>query len=197
MKALNLFRALLPAYHGLVPGALTGMLALLTTAPATAAPTTHAPKLPARLLVCSLGHATNFDPAKQQTLDDITYDVYHRLSLFLPKIRQRTSEPPDATEVAEKVDPKTRVIEDPDGIFAEAAGPFERVVDLWPERVELTRQTPTGMYKTFLVSDYDPANGTARMFLGTASDITTYDLKRIYMGECKVTLNPPKRPKAH
>lgn len=93
------------------------------------------------------------------------------------------------------VDPATRVIEDPDGIAAEAPGPFERVVDLWPERVELAKPTGTGALKTFLVSDYDPASGTARMFLGTARDLTTYDLKRIYMGDCTVVLNPRTMPK--
>lgn len=147
-------------------------------------------RLPARLVTCSLGHATNFDPEKQQTQADITFDTHHRLSLYLPGIDARTAPPPDATEAAEPVDSRTRIAEDPDGLTADAPGPFDRVVDLWPERVELAKTTPTGAYKTVLVSDYDPARGTARMFLGTAGDITSYDLKRIYMGDCTVTLNP-------
>ncbi|OYW86457.1 MAG: hypothetical protein B7Z20_07335 [Sphingobium sp. 32-64-5] len=115
-----------------------------------------------------------------------------RLSLYLPGIDARTAPPPDATEAAEPVDSRTRITEDPDGLTADAPGPFDRVVDLWPERVELARTTATGAFKTLLVSDYDPARGTARMFLGTAADITTYDLKRIYMGECTVALKPPR-----
>lgn len=154
--------------------------------PAAAAPA----RLPARLVTCNLGHATNFNPEQQQTLGDITFDTYHRLTLFLPGIAERTAPPPDAIDTPEAVDPRTRVTEDPDGITADAPGAFERVVDLWPERVELAKSTPTGAFKTLLISDYDPAHGTARMFLGTARDLTTYDLKRIYMGECTVKLNP-------
>lgn len=167
--------------------------ALVCASGAAAEPT----RLPARLVTCTLGHATNFNPEQQQTLDDITYDTHHRLSLYLPAIAARTTAPPDATEEAEAVDPRTRVTEDPDGITADAPGAFDRVVDLWPERVELAKTTPTGRFKTILVSDYDPARGTARIFLGTAGDLTSYDLKRIYMGECTVALNAraPRKPR--
>jgi len=153
-------------------------------------------RLPARLVTCSLGHATNFDPEKQQKLSDITYDTHHRLTLYLPGIDARTAPPPDAVEPAEAVDPATRVTEDPDGLTSDAPWPFDRVVDLWPDRVELAKTMASGTYKTLLVSNYNPANGTARMFLGTAADLTTYDLKRLYLGECTVTLNPPAPAKA-
>lgn len=151
-----------------------------------AAPKPAAEKLPARLLECKLGHATNFDVEKEQTVDEITFDTFHRLSLFLPAINPRTTAPPDALEKAEPVDRKTRVTEDPDGLTADAPGPFERVVDMWPERVELAKPTPIGTYKTILITDYDPMRATARMFMGTAADLTSYDLKRIYLGECTV-----------
>lgn len=178
----------------LAAGAAT---AVLPAASATAATKSAAgPRLPARLLTCSLGHASNFDPAQRQTLDDLTYDSHHRLSLFLPGIAERDTPPPDAIDPAELVDPKTRILEDPDRITADAPGPFNRVVDLWPERVELTKMTRLGAFKAFLVSDYDPARGTARLFMGTASDLTTYDLSRIYLGECSVTLNPANGAKS-
>lgn len=171
--------------------------AMFTLSPdGASAAAVHPARLPARLVTCLLGHATNFDPQKPQTPADITFDTHHHLSLYLPAINARTSPPPDAAEAAEPVDRRTRVIEDPDGITADAPGPFERVVDLWPERVELAKTTATGAFKTLLVSDYDPAAGSARMFLGTAGDLTSYDLKRIYMGDCTVALNPPRgRPK--
>lgn len=173
---------------------LAGAVALGLGAGATcaSAASDKTARLPARVVTCLLGHATNFDPQKQQTQADITFDTHHRLSLYLPGIDARTAPPPDATEAAEPVDSRTRITEDPDGLTADAPGPFDRVVDLWPERVELARTTATGAFKTLLVSDYDPARGTARMFLGTAADITTYDLKRIYMGECTVALKPPR-----
>lgn len=161
--------------------------------PAQSVPARQPERLPARLFTCSLGHTTNFDPEKLQTQDDITYDTHHRLSLYLPGINRRTTPPPDALDQAEAVDRRTRLVEDADKITADAPGAFNRVVDLWPDRVELTKQTTFGAFKTFLVSDYDPARGTARMFLGTAGDITSYDLKRIYMGDCKVVLNPPRK----
>lgn len=173
-----------------LPVSLAALFAFGAAQPSAAA--ADPARLPARLVTCSLGHATNFDPQKQQTPADITFDTHHRLSLYLPGISARTAPPPDATEAAEAVDPRTRVTEDPDGITADAPGPFERVVDLWPDRVELAKTTATGAFKTLLVSDYDAARGTTRMFLGTAGDLTSYDLARIYMGDCTVALNPPQ-----
>ena len=177
---------------------LVAMACLTMAAPAPAQPSPSQPstRLPARLVTCLLGHATNFNPERQQKLGDITFDTHHRLTLFLPGISARTTPPPDAIEPAETVDPDTRLIEDPDGLSSDAPGPFNRVVDVWPERVELAKTTETGAYKAFLVSNYDATRGTARMFIGTATDLVTYDLKRIYMGDCIVTLNPPAPPKA-
>lgn len=171
--------------------------ALLSASSAASGAAAEPARLPARLVTCTLGHATNFNPEQQQTLDDITYDTHHRLSLYLPAVAARTTPPPDPIEEPEAVDPRTRVTEDPDGITADAPGAFERVVDLWPERVELAKSTLTGRFKTILVSDYDAAHGTARMFVGTAGDLTSYDLKRIYMGECTVAINPPTPRKPH
>jgi hypothetical protein len=171
--------------------------ALLSASSAASGAAAEPARLPARLVSCTLGHATNFNPEQQQTLDDITYDTHHHLSLYLPAVAARTTPPPDAIEEADAVDPRTGVIDDPDGITADAPGAFERVVDLWPDRVELAKSTPTGRFKTILVSDYDAARGTARMFVGTAGDLTSYDLKRIYMGECAVAINPPTSRKPH
>lgn len=171
---------------------LSCMLGLAAPAGAASAGAKPA-RLPARLVTCTLGHATNFNPELQQTREDITFDTHHRLTLYLPAIGTRTTPPPDAIEAPEPVDPRTRVTEDPDGITADAPAGFDRVVDLWPERVELARATPVGSFKTILVSDYDPVRGTAQMFLGNAADLTSYDLKRVYMGECTVALNPAKK----
>jgi len=191
---LNTIRASLAVRFS--AGAAAVLLSATACAHSANLATSPAARLPARLLTCSLGHAVNFDPVQQQRLDDLVYDSHHRLSLYLPGIAARTAPPPDAIEAAEAVDPATRLTEDPDQITADSPGRFSRVVDLWPERVELTKTTRLGAYKAFLVSDYDPARGTARMFLGTASDLTTYDLKHIYLGECNVTLNPPKKTRA-
>ena len=173
--------------------AAAALMAGLAASPAVARDTSHPELIPARLLECTLGHATNFDPEQQQTVDDITFDTHHRISLFLPASARRKSPPPDALEKPETVDPATRIVDDPDGIAADAPGQFERVVDLWPDRVELAKPTVRGAFKTFLISDYEPDRATARLFLGTAADLTTYDLKRIYMGACRVILHHSKR----
>lgn len=177
------------AAAAMMAGAAAGLLPDLASAHASAGPD----RIPARLLECKLGHATNFDPEIQQTVDDITFDTHHRINLFLPASERRKSPPPDALEKPATVDPATRIVDDPDGIAADAPGQFERMVDLWPDRVELAKPTVRGAFKTFLISDYVPASGTARLFLGTASDLTTYDLKRIYMGACRVMLHHSQR----
>ncbi|WP_225010298.1 MULTISPECIES: hypothetical protein [Novosphingobium] len=181
----NLTTALVAAM--ILPGCLAG-----ATRPAAA--TAEPARLPDRTLNCRLGHATNLDPLKQQDRNEITFDSYHALSLRLPPIAARTTPPPDATEPAEPIDRRTRILSDPDGLTAGTLGTFERVIDLWPERVELTLPMDGGVSKLMILSDYDPATQTAQMFMTNATDLATFDFKQTYLGPCAVQIEERKKP---
>lgn len=148
--------------------------------------------LPDRLLTCTLGHATNIDATRDQRADEIVYDSHHAFSLFLPAIPVRTAPPPDATEPAEPVDKKTAIVADPDGIAANLAGPVNRIVDLWPDRVELVLPMTTRQSKLLIINGFDPATNTVNLFMTDAKDLATFDMERIYSGPCTVNINPPR-----
>lgn len=146
-----------------------------------------APKLlPDRLLSCVLARMTNFDPAKRQSAAEITYEGQHRFELLLAKARVRTGPPPEITEPAEPVDPRTRVVADPDGLTRGFPNRFDRVVDLWPERVEMTTTIDTPLVNMIIVHPIDPVAGTATVFMTRAKDLGAYDTAHIYTGRCKV-----------
>ncbi|KUR70319.1 hypothetical protein AQZ52_15845 [Novosphingobium fuchskuhlense] len=149
------------------------------------------PLLPARTLTCDLGHTTNVDTSREQLAKELVFDSYHKLSLFLPPIPVRTTEPPDpAFPVTEKVDKRTRIIADPDKITADMVGPFQRVVDMWPERVEMT--APVGGYKVkvLVITNYDEAAHRAQLFMTNAADLASWDKDKIYAGYCDVAITP-------
>lgn len=143
--------------------------------------------LPARLLDCSLGRVTNFDPSRDQPMSEYVYDKFHPFKLFLPSIPARTTPPPDPTSPAEPVDPKTKIASDPDGISGDATKrSFDRVVDLWPSRVELTTPVNNAVWNVIVVAQVDLQKSTATMFMSRANDAFTYDLKNMYFGQCKI-----------
>lgn len=162
--------------------------------PATvAAPTGPAvAMLPDRTLSCDLGHATNIDATKDQTDVDIVYDSRHAFSLHLPAVPERTTQPPDATELPEPVAKGTQIIADPDKLAGDVIGPFVRVIDLWPKRVEMTMPMSRIESKLIIISDIDEAAGRARLFMTNAKDLATFNMDRIYSGNCVVTIAKPK-----
>jgi len=166
-------------------------LALACGLTVTAAPVGAAPKgiamLPNRLLQCRLGHATNLDPDKNQRSDEVTFDSYHEFSLFLPMGPVRTTPPPDATEKPEHVNRATRIVLDPDGLSRDSQPGFERVIDLWPDRVEMTKTINQSLTKLIVISDIDAASGTAKMFMTNAADLTNFDFTSTYLGDCNVS----------
>lgn len=175
--------------------ALTLLVAACGAAPAptfTGSPGSPSPAagstkmLPARELDCTLGRITNFDPQKNQQPGDFTTEGQHRLVLFLPSVPVRTAPPPDPIDPPEPVDPRTRVTADPDGLVADMAGPFTRVVDYWPERVELVAQTTQSASKLIIVDRVDESAGSANLFLTTANDALTFDKSRLFGGACRV-----------
>lgn len=141
--------------------------------------------LPARMLECRLGRITNFDPSREQKPSEFKYEGDHRFVLFLPAIPVRTAEPPRSTLPPEPVDPRTRIVADPDGISAGAAGrPFERVVDYWPERVEMTTPVGGGAVNLIMLQQSQGQPGLVDMFMTKATDAVTWDQAHLYSGHC-------------
>ena len=156
-------------------------------APVAKEPAAASAMIPARLLRCTIGRALNLDPSKRQTIADIRYDGQYQLDLFLPAIAKRTASPPDATEAPEPVDPATRILQDSAGLTREVPPGFDRVVDMWPERVELTRIIREPLTNLVIVSDVDESHGTANIFMTQATDAVTFDMQHVYQGGCVVT----------
>lgn len=179
VAAMAAFMALSACAHAAQP-------AVATTVASSSAPA----MLPDRLLTCTLGHATNVDATRDQRDDEIVYDSYHQFSVFLPAIPVRTSPPPDATEPAEPVKKGTGIVSDPDGIATNLAGPVSRVVDLWPDRVELIMPMKTRQSKLLIINGINMAAGKARLFMTDAKDLATFDMERIYSGDCNVSIKP-------
>lgn len=151
-----------------------------------------APKLiPDRLLKCTLSRMTNFDPQANQSAADITYEGKHPFALLLPHAAARTTPPPEITETPEPVDPRTKVVADPDGLTKDFPNRFNRVVDLWPERVEMTSAIDTPLVNMIIIHPIDPAKGTATLFMTRAKDLNAYDTDHMYTGACTF---PPTGP---
>lgn len=162
-------------------------IALLLTLPLlAAAPAPKPAMLPPRLLDCDLRRITNFDPSIIQKPSDYALEGHHTLQLFLPGGPARTAPLPDATDAPEPVDPRTRVLADPDQVAGDPAQAFDRVVDDWPERVELTRPESDTASNLIVLSEIDPARGTANMFVTAANDAVTFDRKRMFVGRCRI-----------
>ena len=144
--------------------------------------------IPARLLDCALGRIANFDPSRSQPISEYVYDGHHAFRLFLPAIPVRTTPPPEAMSPAEPVDPKTKILADPDGLARETTGrPFDRVVDTWPQRVEMTTPISDIASNLIIIDQVDAAQSRATLFMTKANDAVTFDLKHLYLGTCKVT----------
>ena len=167
-----------------------GLIPLLLAVAAITGGAAPAPQmLPERTLACDLGHALNLDPTRDQKRSDVRYEGHHRFVLFLPAIARRTGPPPDPANPPEPVNPRTRILADPDRLAAGVPNRFDRVVDYWPERVEMATNLPDQGFHLIIVSHIDPAHGTAMLFMTHARDVATMDLKRVFSGACTIALN--------
>lgn len=171
------------------------LLLLAVAAPGAATPALpSAGLLPDRQLSCSVARATNVDPSRDQSLAELTFDSARPLSFHLPAIPAHDGPPPDPSDPPAPVDPRTRITDDPTGLMTDAAQGFGRVVDLWPQRVEMmapiNARSANGMplMRVVILSDYDAAKGSARLFLATAADAGSLDVTSIYHGVCRVAL---------
>jgi hypothetical protein len=150
--------------------------------------------LPDRALHCVVGHAIGLDARKWQTTDEIQYEGAFPLTLHLPAIPRHVGPPPEPTDDPEPVNPATRVTDDPAGIATDLAYPLYRVVDLWPERVEIAgKVTGQDYLRVIIVSDIDLKAGTARLFTTRAMDAGSLDLQTVYQGSCRIVAGAPSK----
>jgi hypothetical protein len=146
---------------------------------------------PDRVLECTMRRATNADTSKLQTYEELTFEGAHRLVLHLGPIEVRTGAPPDAaTEEAESVSPLTRIDADPDGLLAGVPVQFSRVVDRWPERVEIATDVDIDLINFMALSPIDVERRTARLFMTFTNRQLGYNIKRIFLGDCSITVKP-------
>ncbi len=142
--------------------------------------------IPARTLQCVLGRGLNVKPGESQTIEEIGLEGRFEMDLFLPEAPRRTAPPPDAIEAPEPVNPATRVTRDSGNLLKDVPIGFDRVVDLWPERVEMVRAIAPMKSHLIMIDQVDPTERTARIYMTTASDALTFDLNRFYLGNCQV-----------
>ena len=138
--------------------------------------------LPDRLLTCIVGRARGLDPSKLQTNAEVSYEGAYPVSLRLPAIARRTTAPPDPFSPAEPVNPATRIVTDPAGLMADVPAGFERVVDLWPMRVELSQTIAAPLSSLVIVTDIDEPAAAATVFIARVKDAASFDLDRVYQG---------------
>ncbi|WP_298167168.1 hypothetical protein [Novosphingobium sp.] len=143
-------------------------------------------RLPDRQLTCSVRHITNFDPEKLQTSAELQYDAVYPLTLALPGIPVRTAPPPEPQDEPEPVDPRTRILADPGNIAPTNNGTFDRAIDYWPERTELSAVIAGDLLNVIVINKYDPATQTANFFMTRAAELTRFQTNHVYQGECKV-----------
>lgn len=175
----------------LLPMALLGACAH----PAAALPPTAAAPdmLPERILRCTVGRAINLDPAKWQTVGEIRHEGAFPFTLRIPAAPRHVGAPPDPDDAPEPVNPETRVIDDPHGIAADLAYPLTRVIDMWPDRVEMVGPPDEqGTVRLIIVSEIDAEAGTANIFTTRARDAASLDLQQVYQGGCRVGSAPPR-----
>ncbi|MGI9376345.1 MAG: hypothetical protein ACR2PC_09640 [Tsuneonella suprasediminis] len=145
--------------------------------------------IPERLLDCTLGRITNFDASRIQKPSEYIFDGRHHFTLFLPKTPIRTTPPPESTAPPEPVDPETRIVADPDGLTRDSQGkPFDRVVDYWPDRVEMTKPISNIAVDLIIIDEISEAQSAATIFLTKANDAVTFDLDNLYYGRCRVKI---------
>lgn len=177
-------------------GVLFLALAILPGHTGAASVAARARMLPDRLLQCRIGHVVNFDPGHEQTAAELRYDSIHAFSLFLPAVPVRKHLPPETFEKPEPVNPRTRIVSDPDRIAPQPGHRFEKVVDYWPDRVELSSTITGPLLNVIVLNPINAASGTANVFMTRASELTHFDARHIYQGTCSVKIGAAAYTKA-
>jgi hypothetical protein len=150
-------------------------------------PVTGAIQVPERELSCILGRSTNLDPTRDQRLDEVISEGHYVFTLRLPAKSVVPTAEPDPTDTPEPVDPRTAILSDPAGLTNGVPAKFDRVVDLWPKRVEMITNIDPPLANLIIISAINPKTSTAHLFMTRARDAATLDLQHVYQGDCTVT----------
>lgn len=178
---------------------VVAMLASAGSAPLSAASpkagaSAGAAQIPARTLQCTVGRALNLDPARPQTAAEIVREGAYRFTIELPAAPAPVGPPPDPADPAGPVDPAVALRHDQAGLFRDMQQPFDRVIDRWPDRVELVSRLGDGpWHRFFAITDIAPAAGTASLFSSRVQDAASLDLGSVYLGSCLVSLHTSHR----
>lgn len=144
--------------------------------------------VPARTFRCKLGLALNLDPTKAQRMDEIQYEGSHDFTVFIPAAVSRGRPATDSVDPTTAADPSTQVLADPSGLRRGVPAGFERMVDLWPERIELTQTIERPLAHFMVINQIDESTQTANLFMTTATDVAAMNLKTVYQGPCSYAL---------
>ncbi len=121
-------------------------------------------------------------------MDEIKYEGSHNFTVFVPAAISRGAPAPDAADPTTAANPTTQVLSDPSGLRRGVPAGFERVVDLWPERVELTQTIKRPLAHFMVINQIDETTRTANLFMTTATDVAAMNLKTVYQGPCSYAL---------
>ena len=75
---------------------------------------------------------------------------------------------------------------DPGNIAPSKNGTFDRVIDYWPERTELSAVISGDLLNVIVINNYDPVTQTANFFMTRATELTHFQPNHIYQGSCQV-----------
>ncbi|HYZ48706.1 MAG TPA: hypothetical protein VE567_07420, partial [Sphingomonas sp.] len=126
-----------------------------------------------------------------QKPQDIKFEGRHEFALFLPPAPVHKGPPPDPSAAPEPVDPATHITADPDGLASDAGPKFQRVVDLWPERVEMIAPVDSRIVRLIIIHDIDPDGRRASLYMTRAVDAASMDLEHVYQGSCTISDHRP------
>ncbi|KPF78542.1 hypothetical protein IP88_03345 [alpha proteobacterium AAP81b] len=166
---------------------------LVAAAPPAPSPTPASPAPPPaihpdRTLTCDMRRVTNADLSRVQPAEELLYEGNSRLVLHLGAVAVHSGPPPETFETPEATAPTTRVTADDGGILAGVPQKFTRVVDRWPDRVEIATEIDDQVINVMVLNPIDVAANRARLFMTFSNYQFGYDPKRIYIGECTVAI---------
>jgi hypothetical protein len=144
--------------------------------------------IPARTLTCTVGRATNIDTSRIQRIDEIVLEGQHVVAISLPPVRQWQGPTPDPSDPPLPVDKRVRISADPDHILADAGPQFDRVIDMWPSRVEMVARMKPPLGKLIIIHDIAADQSTARVSITSAADAASLDINNMYLGPCRIML---------